>query len=213
MSPENQEGQQSDRSTTSPEVSSSESLTEAAVDLHAVDALQQIEVRDSVMLRPLTIEDAPNMLSVIESDPTIRERVSVAAKFRSEADVALEIDRIAHDPQTIRYTILLGGIVVGLVSFWKDPGYFGQTPESDGYGFGYFLDPAYRGEGIITDSMKAIMKIALNNLRVQSFVAFTEDNNQESRALLQKLGFEPTDEVYGEPDNGWPERKHKLSIK
>ena len=101
---------------------------------------------------------------------------------------------------------------VGLVSLWRDVGSPFDAPDNpDDYGFGYFLDPTKRGKGIVTDALKCIMEVAANNLHINKFVAFCEDDNADSIAVLAKLGFQPTDGVLTEQCSGWSERKYTRS--
>lgn len=179
------------------------------MDLHEVDALQEIAVRGGLFLRPLAASDSEQLLAILDRDPDIRERVTVAKRLHDQHDIEREVEAIADDDGLIRYVIVENGVVIGLISLWRDDGFFGQAPEPDGYGFGYFLDPLARGRGVITTSLQVLMNTLQAALPVRVFMAFCEDDNQESSIVLMKLGFERTDEVYGEPNTGWQERKYR----
>lgn len=56
------------------------------------------------------------------------------------------------------------------------------------------------------------MNAVVKNLRVNQFIAFSEDRNHKSIAVLTKLGFKPTDETLPEPKKGWIERKYIKSV-
>ena len=56
------------------------------------------------------------------------------------------------------------------------------------------------------------MDTVAKNLRVNQFIAFCEDSNHESIAVLTRLGFKPTAETFTEPDNGWIERKYTKPV-
>ncbi len=176
--------------------------------LHGVSELKEIHVRDNVTLRPMEVEDASRMLEILEADPSIRDRVSVASRMHSPENVAAEVEAYQDDPHTVRYTLLIGDRPVGLVSFWRDIDNPFDAPDSpNDYGFGYFLDPAERGEGLIPDAVQRVMETAQDVLHVENFIAYCEDNNPASVSVLTKLGFEPTDLTYEEQNNGWVERK------
>lgn len=108
----------------------------------------------------------------------------------------------------IRYVLLKKDNPIGLISLWRDDGFFGTPPYPDDYGFGYFLDPKERGKGLVTRSVQSLMDAAINNLKVNQFIAFCEDNNKESISVLTRLGFMPTDKLFTEPTTGWIERKY-----
>lgn len=177
-------------------------------DLHSVAALQEVEVRENITLHPLTESHASQLLAILDSDPEIRNRVYVASHLHEVEDVAKEIEESEKDPGLIRYTILDGENPIGLVSLWRDDGFFGTPPNHDDYGFGYFLDPNERGKGIVTDTVTALMDAVQQNLYVRQFVAFCEDDNAESVAVLRVLGFEKNGEAYPEPTHGWIEYKY-----
>lgn len=179
------------------------------VNLHKVEALKAIRVRDGITLRPLDVSDAPRILEILEADPTIRDRVSVASKMHTEEDVKTQVENYRHDEHLIRYALVEDGNPIGIVSFWRDVDNSFDAPDNpDHYGFGYFLDPAKRGGGIVPDAVKAIMDVAARNMHVEQFIAYCEDNNPDSIMVLQKLDFQPTDSVLVEQNTGWPERKY-----
>lgn len=182
------------------------------VDLHSQAALQEIEVRPEVVLRPMVIEDAPEILAILDADPSIRDRVSAATGMVNKEGVQDEIDLYRADTGLIRYMIHSHGKVAGLVSLWRDDGFFGQDAQPHTFGFGYFLDPEQRGKGLVTDSVQKLMDAASSNFRVDSFIAFCEDDNRESVSVLTKLGFAPTDQKFHEPSYGWDERKYEKRL-
>lgn len=182
------------------------------MNLHTVEELQEIDVRDGLRLRTLRAEDAAGLLGVIEADEEIRRRVGVAASLQEAADVQEVIARAAADPGLLRHVIERGNTVIGLVSFWRNDGFLGQPPDDDEYGFGFFVDPAYRGQGIVTASVQRLIDTSTRLLKPTAFIAFSEDDNTPSIAVLERLGFRRTDEMYGEPNTGWRERKYVRTI-
>jgi RimJ/RimL family protein N-acetyltransferase len=182
------------------------------LNLHKILGLNEIDIYEGIKLRPLNQSDATRTLEILAADTNIRDKVSVASRLNKPEDVAAEIERYRKDSGLIRYTLLKDNNPIGLVSLWRDDGYFSTLPNPDDYGFGYFLDPHERGKGLVVIAVQSLMKAVIKNLNVRQFIAFCEDNNLESIAVLTKLGFEPTDKTFTEPSNGWIERKYiKLS--
>lgn len=178
------------------------------VNLHEVEALQEVRVRDDLLVRPLEYEDAEQIIAILDGDPTIRDRVSVASKMHSTEDVRKQVDTYRDDPHLVRYAIVSNKRVAGLVSFWRDVDNPFDSPDNpDDYGFGYFLDPDSRGQGIVTSVVSKFMQVADENLFVDNFIAYCEDNNDDSVAVLANLGFVPTDVTLEEKNSGWLERK------
>jgi len=178
------------------------------LNLHKIPALKEVLVDKDIVLRPLRQSDAMRMLEILAADESIRNKVTVASRLRTPGDVLREIEHYRKDSGLMRYTLLKENSPIGLVSFWRDDGYFGTPSQPDDYGFGYFLDPDERGKGLVNSAVKSLMDVVSKNLRVNQFVAFCEDKNNESIAVLIKLGFKPTDKTFSEPDHGWIERKY-----
>jgi len=178
------------------------------INLHTISALQEINVSDGLKLRPLNQSDDVRILEILAADDSIRNRVTVASRLYTTKDIAAEIERYRRDTGLIRYVLIKKDNPIGMVSFWRDDGFFGTSPHPDDYGFGYFLDPKERGKGLATRSIQSLMDAAINNLKVNQFISFCEDSNKESISVLKRLGFRPTDELLKEPKNGWIERKY-----
>jgi RimJ/RimL family protein N-acetyltransferase len=182
-------------------------------DLHQIPALQTIAVREGVALEPLGDQDASDFLSTLEADPQIKDRVTLAARVHSAEDFRKEVESYQADPGRMRYAVKESGKFVGLVNFARDIGWFDNKFKPNSYLIGYFLHPEARGKGIVTDSIKELMRAADSSLQVESYFAFCEDSNRDSVAILERLGFEPTNETYAEPQNGWTERKYEYQKK
>lgn len=182
------------------------------LNLHQFSALSEINIDKDIRLRPLARSDAKRILEILEQDKSIRNKVTVASRLHSPKDVNVEIERYQKDPHLIRYTLLKQNKPIGLVSLWRDDGFFGTQPNLNDYGFGYFLDPNERGKGLVTRSLQKLMKTVIDNLHIHQFVAFCADNNHESISVLTKLGFKPTNQTFPEPNYGWIERKYQRQI-
>lgn len=182
------------------------------LNLHSISALQEIHVSDGLKLRLLKNSDIIRILKIMEMDSNIRNRVSLASRLHTPEDIAAEIESYKKNTGVIRYVLLQDNNPVGLISFWHDRGYLCTPSSPNDYGFGYFLDPNERGKGLITRAIQSLIDIVVKNIHVNQFVAFCEDDNIESIAVLTRLGFKPTDETFSEPKNGWIERKYKKSV-
>lgn len=181
--------------------------------LYEQPELRKVLVREGCYLRPLEVEDAEEILRILDDDPAIRDRVTVASRMHTIDDVAREVKTYKTDNEgLIRYAIIFDDHCVGLVSLWRDSGFFGQPLDPDAYGFGYFIDPAMRGKGVVTAAVESLMKQAERLLRVKQFIAYCEDDNLASIAILHKLGFQATDETFSEPNQGWTERKYVKTV-
>jgi RimJ/RimL family protein N-acetyltransferase len=169
-----------------------------------------VQVREGIVLRPLEKTDAAPILDILDKDPGIRDRVSVASKMHTTEDVAEQVDAYRGDAHLIRYAIVEDESVIGLVSLWRDIDNPFDAPDNpDDYGFGYFLSPSKRGSGIVTDSVQRLMDTASEHLEIRQFIAYCEKDNKDSIALLGKLGFNLTNVELTEQNTGWVEVKYE----
>lgn len=189
-------------------VSGHKTSTSGPLNLHEIAELHRIDIEDGLVLRPLAEADATDILAILGKDPDIRQNVSVANKMNSPAGVSDTIKTAAEDGGLIRYVLDFDGKCIGMISFWRYDGFFGDDPRPNSYGFGYFLDNIYRGKGFITTSLLKLMQVARQNMYVEEFIAFCTDENPASSKILQTVGLKPTDNLVKEPNNGWLEREY-----
>lgn len=184
--------------------------TDTSINLHTLPAFSEIKVIADVTLVPLNESHGVQILDILNRDPDIRARVAIASKLHSLGDIKTEIVSYMNDNGLIRFTLLKKGNPIGMVSFWRDDGFWGEKNLHD-YGFGYFLDPKERGKGLITKAIESLIKTASTSIYVRYFVAFCEDDNIQSISVLHNLGFIPTNITLSEPSKGWVERKYIFS--
>jgi RimJ/RimL family protein N-acetyltransferase len=164
-----------------------------------------ITVSNDVELRFLEREDAPRIKEILESDPSVQERVTWVHGLSSEEEIADKIEQM-RDFST-RYGIWQSDRLVGYTGVWEDNGYMDGEPKPGIYGFGYFLDPQNRGTGVMTASVAEMMKATEATYGVEGYHVYVEDDNKESQAVLTALGFNPTDIIVPEPEMKSEERR------
>lgn len=96
------------------------------VNLHTISALKEINIGDGIKLRPLDQSHATRLLEILADDTSIRDKVSVASKLHTLEDVIAEIERYCKDTGLIRYVLVRDDNPIGLVSLWRDDGFWGQ---------------------------------------------------------------------------------------
>lgn len=112
---------------------------------------------------------------------------------RDEADAAAMLERIRADVargESLHWGICVGGsdLVVGTVGFYR--GF------SDGTGeLGYVLSEAFRGSGIMTRAVAAVVAYGLGPLGLSRVEAMTDRDNLASQAVLRRVGFRLVDET------------------
>lgn len=54
---------------------------------------------------------------------------------------------------------------------------------------GYDLNPAFQGKGIMSEALTSVMNFGFNELNLNTIEAFTHKENESSKRLLEKNGF------------------------
>ena len=169
----------------------------------------EIKVRDDAMLRTMEPEDAGRLMEIFEADPAIQDRVIWTSGLTDEA---LTSRMIAFRSRfTSMYSLTKDEKVAGYLGLWEDDeGYFDGIPHPGEYGFGYFIDPAERGNGLVTEAARVLMQAAEETFEVNNYAVYVEDNNPDSQAVLVRLGFKPDEGQAGlfkDPKTGVMERR------
>ena len=68
-------------------------------------------------------------------------------------------------------------------------GLFRLQPENHRCEIGYMILPEYKGQGIVTEVIKAVLKYGFNDMNMHSIEAVIDPDNVASERVLQKNGF------------------------
>lgn len=117
----------------------------------------------------------------------------------SAADTITSFESAWDKRVRARYAIEQDGTFAGYCGIWSD-----QTPEC--YEFGFAMLPEFRGRGIGTTTITELMGFAKNDMNAAGMVAYVHDTNDASKAVVIKLGFQPTNEF----DDG--DRRYTLNF-
>ena len=91
--------------------------------------------------------------------------------------------KINEEPIT-NFAIDIGGEVVGVISVDLREDIYRKTPL-----LGYWISPAHRGKGIITEAVELVTNYAFTHLDIICIQANTLGNNPASMRVLEKAGF------------------------
>jgi len=91
--------------------------------------------------------------------------------------------KISEEPIT-NFAIDIGSEVVGVISVDMRADIYRKTPL-----LGYWISPAHRGKGIITEAVELITNYAFTHLDIICIQANTLGNNPASMRVLEKAGF------------------------
>jgi [ribosomal protein S5]-alanine N-acetyltransferase len=82
------------------------------------------------------------------------------------------------------------GRFIGFVALNPEPGEAGPQ-----FNLGYVFDADYHGQGYAGEACRAVLRYAFDQLGALSIVSGTAAANLPSRRLLERLGFQKTDEA------------------
>ena len=91
--------------------------------------------------------------------------------------------KINEEPIT-NFAIDIGGEVVGVISVDLREDIYRKTPL-----LGYWISPAHRGKGIITEAVELVTNYAFTHLDIVCIQANILGNNPASMRVLEKAGF------------------------
>ena len=95
-------------------------------------------------------------------------------------------DWLADEPDTVRYSILLAGELVGYVQWWED-----GSPLYRHAGVDLFLDPAEIGRGLGTEAVRVLCAHLVDDHGFHRLVIDPEVANEAAIAAFRKVGFKP----------------------
>ncbi|MCP4437781.1 MAG: GNAT family N-acetyltransferase [Aureispira sp.] len=132
-------------------------------------------------------EDALDLLAIRSDEEVMRYMDSTP--FRDMED-ALKLIESCHDSfqnkEGINWIIVEkeSNAVVGYFGYWR------LMRSSCRAEIGYALKPVYWGKGYMKETLKRVLKFAFEDLRVHSIEANVNPENENSKQLLLKMGFQ-----------------------
>lgn len=143
---------------------------------------------ERLLLRPLTLDDAEQMLGY-KSDAEFLRFVPYGALTLEEIKERLETRWARSQFENEGDAVCLGieeqgtGRLVGdVVLFWRS--------ENDRAGeVGYILDPAFSGKGYATEAVRALLEVGFEGLGLHRITTRIDERNTASIGVVERLGF------------------------
>jgi RimJ/RimL family protein N-acetyltransferase len=141
---------------------------------------------ERLLLRQLTVDDAPFMLELL-NDPSFVRFIGDRGVRTLDAAGQYIRDRIAASYERFGFGLYLAelaesGLPVGICGLVK-------RDELDDVDLGYALLPGFRGRGYALEAAGAMLHYARTHLVLQRIVAITSADNDRSVHVLEQLGF------------------------
>jgi aminoglycoside 6'-N-acetyltransferase len=95
-------------------------------------------------------------------------------------------DWLAEEPDTVMYTVLLDGDVIGFAQWYEE-----TEPMYRHAGLDLFLDPAVHGRGLGTETVRVLCAHLIDDHGFHRLVIDPEVENEVAIAAYRKVGFRP----------------------
>jgi RimJ/RimL family protein N-acetyltransferase len=154
-----------------------------------------------IHLRLFNHGDEEDLLRLVQ-DENVQKYVPWAKRIHDLESARETIDNFTSSWERqvmARYVIDIDGNFAGYTGLWTDkqPNY---------YEFGFAVFPELRGQGIGKKVVAEVINIAKTKLQAKGMVAYVDDSNDASKAVVVSFGFSPTDEF----DKG--DRRYELEF-
>ena len=153
-------------------------------------------------LEPVTAEMAR---AVLAGDLSVLAAAGLtAAEGWPHEDTADGLGMIVKTGESLSWLVVAGGAVIGDCGLHGGPpgGPAGPVDEAGRVEIGYGLAAPFRGQGIGTEAVRALVDWLVTQPDVRVVTASVEVGNEPSRRLLERLGFTLTDGPAG-TDRHW----------
>ncbi|QDV18398.1 Acetyltransferase (GNAT) family protein [Gimesia panareensis] len=171
---------------------------------------------DRLLVRPLTAADLQRAFEIIDRDwigSAVSDDPIAMSKRKDWLNWTVlgyqQQSQLGNPPYGDRAIFLksekqligLCGLVPSFAPFGRIIDGCGDGFHSPEVGLFYCIDSRYRQQGYASEAARALIEFAFNEMQVRRMVATTEQDNQASMAVMQRLGFV----LHFNSEPGWPE--------
>ena len=146
-----------------------------------------IEIREDVFLKELEIEDAEHIFKAIDSQREYLGKwlpfVEFTKSVKDSLDYVNSVVTMPEECKEYQFSVFCGGDFAGLVGF-KGTDRLNRKSE-----IGYWLREEFQGSGIITDSLRALIKFGFSELNLNRIQIKCAPDNVKSNNIPKRLGF------------------------
>jgi ribosomal-protein-alanine N-acetyltransferase len=142
---------------------------------------------DKVILREMTLDDVEFYFRHFNNDKIVEGSCFLGPKSLEAAKEELELYCINpfRENRGIRWGIVRkgGNELIGTC------GYYDWNKTARRAEIGYDLDPAYWGQGIMTEALRAVLEYGFEKMALNRIQAIIDSENARSLKLVHRLGF------------------------
>jgi ribosomal-protein-alanine N-acetyltransferase len=141
---------------------------------------------ERLILRSLEVSDDQQLFK-LRSNKRVNKYI-VRPKQKNIKEIRTFINKIndgINNNEWIYWVITLkdNPTLIGDICFWN------FSEEKTVAEIGYELDPAFQGNGIMSEALKKIIEFGFQVIELETIEAYTHKNNNNSTKLLQKYNF------------------------
>ena len=144
---------------------------------------------ERLLLRKIEESDW-DVILFLRSDKTVNTYIERPEnrKTKNKDDALKFIKEITEDIKNFKsitwgITLKNNPQIIGTICLWN----FSNDNKTAEVGYG--LDPKYFNKGIMSESLKQVVKLGFSDLNFEKIEAFTHKDNESSKKLLVKNGF------------------------
>lgn len=147
---------------------------------------------DRLILRKMKEEDVDDLFN-IRKDPEMHEYTDTMPD-QSIKDTLAYMGKMAKGVEDGKWLLWvleskLTGRVIGSLGIWN----FNDNKTSAEFGYG--IVPYEQGKGYMSEAILAVLEFCFNELKMDWLEAYTEENNNRSTKMLERLGFSEVNRV------------------
>lgn len=146
-----------------------------------------IEARKNIFLKELEIEDAGHIFKAIDSQRVYLGEwlpfVEFTKTVKDSLDYVNSVVTMPEDCKEWQFAVFCGNDFAGLAGF-KGTDRLNRKSE-----IGYWLREEFQGRGIMTDSVRALIRFGFSELDLNRIQIKCARNNVKSNKIPQRLGF------------------------
>ena len=146
-----------------------------------------IEIRENVFLKELEIEDAEHIFKAIDSQREYLGKwlpfVEFTKSVKDSLDYVNSVVTMPEECKEWQFAVFCGDDFAGLVGF-KETDKLNRKSE-----IGYWLCEKFQNRGIMTDSVRSLVKFGFSELGLNRIQIKCAPENEKSNNVPKRLGF------------------------
>jgi len=149
--------------------------------------IKQIKVGENILLKQIEMSDAVDIFNTIDSQRKYLRKwlpfVDFTKELKDSQSFVASAINVSDEEREFLFVIHYDGIFAGLIGF-KDTDKLNKKTE-----IGYWLSESYQKKGIITESVKVLLRFAFDELDINRVQIKCAVGNIPSRNIPKRLRF------------------------